>query len=267
VIKAKEAAKFIAARRHNAEIPERLDLMIDKMIQKERAHRYQSCAEVIEALESLDLASPFLGFIGAASLGSTKAGPSTPTVRASTLPQRTKPSAKAPTVPGTPDMWLLRYKDERGQKVKKQVSTGRLKQLIEHDEIDLGSATVARPGDEKQRPLASLQEFSSLVQSKMVKAKADRRSQKLDLAYEKIERDARRQRIFKVISNFFRRVGNLIVLLAVIIALVIGGWWLFNNRAAVMQKVQDAAKSVQEPAGSTVPSGSPEEKGPVTQTP
>jgi hypothetical protein len=143
-------------------------------------------------------------------------------------------------------MWLLRYNDERGHRVKKQVSSGRLKQLIERDEIDLASATVARPGDEKQRPLGSIGEFSALVQSKMVKAKADQRSQKLDSAYAKIERDARRRRIFKAIDGFFRNLTSVIILLAVIAALVVGGWWLFRNKDSVMQKVQDAAKSVQD---------------------
>src|SRR5262245_14815481 len=148
VIKAKEAAKFIRARRHNPEIPERLDLMIDKMIQKERAHRYQSCAEVIEALEAVDVASTFPSFIGAPPPVSAKSA--APTARPSTLPQRHKTATMAPADQETPDMWLLRYKDERGEKVKKQVSSGRLKQLIERDEIDLSSATVARPGDHSQ---------------------------------------------------------------------------------------------------------------------
>jgi serine/threonine protein kinase len=253
VIKSKEAAKFVAARRHNPEIPERLDLMIDKMIQKERTHRYQSCAEIIEALDSLGLASDVPSFVAKATPASGKA--SAPTVRVGQLPQRTKVTAPPPAEE-TPDMWTLRYKDEKGQRVKKQVSSGRLKQLIERDEIDLVSATVMRAGDEAPRPIASIREFASLVQSKMVKAKADRRSQKLDTAYAKIERDASRRRIFKAIDNFFRNLTSVIILIAVIAALVVGGWWLFRNKDSVMQKVQDAAKSVQESGGK--PNSSPE---------
>jgi serine/threonine-protein kinase len=248
VIKAKEAAKFINARRHNPAVPERLDLMIDKMIQKDRNHRYQTCAELIDALESLGIASEFPSFIGGPG-ASSSAKSGAPTVRVSTLPTRSKPSAAAPQAQEAPDLWILRYSDERGQKIKKQVSTGRLKQLVERDELDLTTATVARPGDANQRPLASIPELASLVQSKLVKAKADRRSQRLDNAYAKLERDAKRQRIIKAALNFFRSATSLIILLAVIAALVFGGWWLFRNKQSVIQKVQDAAKNVQDSGG------------------
>jgi hypothetical protein len=73
---------------------------------------------------------------------------------------------------------VLRYKDENGQKAKKQVSTGRLKQLLERGEIDPATATVHRINEQNQRLIGSVPEFSSLVQSKMVQARADRRSQK-----------------------------------------------------------------------------------------
>jgi serine/threonine protein kinase len=100
VVKAKEAAEFPPARRHNPEVPERLDLVIDKMIQKEAAQRYQTCAQVIEALESLGVASEFPSFIGVSTAARSKTGPSS-TARADALPPKSKPSITPPA--GTDD--------------------------------------------------------------------------------------------------------------------------------------------------------------------
>ena len=44
LIQAKDVAKFPPARRFNPEVPERLDLIIDKMVAKVLRYRYQTCA-------------------------------------------------------------------------------------------------------------------------------------------------------------------------------------------------------------------------------
>src|SRR5438270_13793088 len=43
LIQAKDAARFTPARRLNPKVPERLDLVIDKMVSKTLRFRYQSC--------------------------------------------------------------------------------------------------------------------------------------------------------------------------------------------------------------------------------
>jgi serine/threonine-protein kinase len=255
VIKLKEAAKFTPARKHNPEIPERLDLMIDKMIQKDPKHRYQSCAEVIEALESLGLASEFPSFIGAPP-PAAKSGPAT--ARPSTLPPKSKSKTDPPPVAdeAAREMWVLRYKDETGKTAKRQVSTGRLKQLIERGEIDPSKATVHRINEQNQRPISSYTEFASLVQSKVVEARADKRSQKLENAYDRLERDAKRQKLVRTIKS----VGVKLVILAVVVgALAFGAKWFFANKDSVMKKVQDATKAAQEPAGASGSSEQPKQ--------
>ncbi len=251
VIKLKEAAKFTPVRRHNPEVPERLDLMIDKMIQKDLKHRYQTCAEVIEALEGLGVASEFPTFVGAAPAAGSGKASATPTTR--TLPASPKQKTAPPSQSDDPgrELWVLRTTDGRGQKVKKQVSTGRLKQLLERGEIDPATSTVQRLNEQAQRPLGSVPEFSSLVQSKMVQTKADRRSQKLDNAYEQLDREANRRALVRKLGNMFRSVASIVILIVVIAALAIGGWWLFKNKDAVVQKVQDAAKGTQDAGSST----------------
>ena len=59
----KEKGAFKAAKRLNSEVPERLDLIIDKMMSKDLTHRYGSMQEVIDDLEKLNLTAPALSFI------------------------------------------------------------------------------------------------------------------------------------------------------------------------------------------------------------
>jgi serine/threonine-protein kinase len=242
VIEAKQRAKFPPARRFNPEIPERLDLMIDKMMQKDRAHRYQTCTDVIRDLDSLGVANQTLSFVTA---------PTAPAVRpaAAGATRPTLPMAKTkPTAPPLDDrpereLWLLRYVDEHGRHAKKQVSAGRLKQLIERNEIDVATATIMHPGEHAPRAISSVPEFAALVQSKVVKTKADRRSQKLESAYDKIERAQRRRALFRKIGNALRGLTNLFIILAVLAGLAIGGLLLFKNRDSLMQKIRETTST------------------------
>jgi serine/threonine protein kinase len=59
---AKEAGRFPSARRQNAEVPPRLDLILDRMLARDMCYRYQTYGELIRDLESLGVANPHLGF-------------------------------------------------------------------------------------------------------------------------------------------------------------------------------------------------------------
>jgi eukaryotic-like serine/threonine-protein kinase len=62
LITAKEKGQFKPASRLNSAVPERLDLIIDKMMARDPKYRYASCAEVIHDLERLNLARETLSF-------------------------------------------------------------------------------------------------------------------------------------------------------------------------------------------------------------
>ena len=66
LILAKEKGSFVPARTINPAIPERLSLVIEKMLAKEAKHRYKSCDEVLAELTSLNLANPVISFIDGA---------------------------------------------------------------------------------------------------------------------------------------------------------------------------------------------------------
>ena len=57
---AKEQGRFTPARRTNREVPERLDLMLDKMLSKDLKYRYQSYGELIRDLKNLEMVSEHL---------------------------------------------------------------------------------------------------------------------------------------------------------------------------------------------------------------
>src|SRR5690606_28560226 len=65
LITAKEKGQFKPASRLNPAVPERLDLIIDKMMARDPKHRYASCGEVIHDLERLGLAGETLSFASA----------------------------------------------------------------------------------------------------------------------------------------------------------------------------------------------------------
>ena len=59
---AKERGNFPSARQLNHSIPDRLDLIIDKMLARDLRYRYPSCFKVIHDMESLGLAGDHLSF-------------------------------------------------------------------------------------------------------------------------------------------------------------------------------------------------------------
>jgi eukaryotic-like serine/threonine-protein kinase len=63
VIQAKEVGTFPPARHFNRQVPERVDLIIAKMMARDPKYRYQSCSPLIADLEGLELAHDVLTFL------------------------------------------------------------------------------------------------------------------------------------------------------------------------------------------------------------
>jgi serine/threonine-protein kinase len=125
LIMAKDVGRFTPARRFNPAIPERLDLMIDKMVAKQVKYRYQTCDEVIRDLKSLNLDNPVLTFIPPASspdMAPPEAGDSatvepaaeSPQVEQTLLPPAPEPIAEtAPAKPPLADAETLEMNEAR----------------------------------------------------------------------------------------------------------------------------------------------------------
>lgn len=134
VIQAKEVGTFPPARQRNPEVPERLDLIIFKMAQKQARNRYASCGEVIEALESLDLANPRLSFLDA---DTPTPRPSTTRVRAAaTMEGAAAAPAAARDADIKADIWYVRLTMPGGKTLVRQLTTAEVIKLISAKDFD-----------------------------------------------------------------------------------------------------------------------------------
>src|SRR5262245_16508581 len=127
ILTAKEEGQHSPARRHSSEIPELLDLVIDKMMARDPRARYQSATDLIVALEKTCCATDRLSWIGSCTAASgTK--PAKPTASQGTS------VATQPTPPGdtlTPaDNYILRYNDKKGKVVKTTAEKHQIRDMI-----------------------------------------------------------------------------------------------------------------------------------------
>jgi serine/threonine-protein kinase len=242
VFEAKEKGKFPPARQTNDEVPERLDLIIDKMVARKPEVRYQSCAEVLRDLRGLGLANATLGFLlpegetpqrmavpqapRPGTVGKTVAlaepkGPAKVVVP----PNRPLP-AKTPAAAGksSPDDWFLAYKNRDGKPVKRKMTTAQVIEYIREEHFDPRSE-AAKTLDGPYRLLASYKEFEGALRGRITKAKADRKTEKFQAIYAKLEKEQVSRERWKWFNRMFRgAVGwvMLIVWIAVIAGALVG---------------------------------------------
>lgn len=124
LIQAKERGVFPTARSHNPEVPERLDLILLKMIAKNPAQRYQSVHEVIHDIERLDLAGRRLSFLTTNYTTDSQVEPRTP---------------RADTVDEAPDfdpaVWYVKIPSSPGKHVIRRQSTEQVLGLLQSGKI------------------------------------------------------------------------------------------------------------------------------------
>jgi eukaryotic-like serine/threonine-protein kinase len=235
---AKEKGKFTPARQFNDEVPERLDLILDKTLARKPEHRYQTCTELAADLEALGLASPSLSFAPQASSGSH------PSVRP-TVPQKTKaiaprPSGATPKVPPKPaskppakplektrmaapeaDVWFLSFRTKEDKLVKRRMTTSQVLVYIKSADFDV-KAQASKTLDGVYRLLATYHEFEPALRGKVQHHKAERKAAQFHAVYEKLEKEEARRHRYRWFRNLFRGTVSWIGLV-VYIALIVGG--------------------------------------------
>jgi serine/threonine protein kinase len=192
VIQAKEIGTFPPARQTNAEVPERLDLIIAKMVHKHARYRYASCTELIKDLESLGLASKRLGFLAPQTEPAARpaAGLST-----KVPPPKTPPGVRPAPVPAqeeAADVWYVRYRISGGRLVQRKMTTAQVRAMIEAPDFDQ-EATASRT-KEGFRALATYREFEPAVLGRVSKTGLDQQTTKYRAMYKKIEEEDRQRR-------------------------------------------------------------------------
>jgi serine/threonine-protein kinase len=190
LIQAKEAGHFPPARRLNSEVPERLDLIIDKMIAKGVKYRYQTCTEVIRDLRSLGLASTSLNFVPPAgadiptplpgALDATPVRPSDPTA----TPVPAAPSREPDKEKERGDWWYVCYKTPAGSTTRK-LTTAQIMELIRDKDFD-AMATASRTLTGSYRLLARYREFEPILAGRTTKTFTDLQTSKFRSLYKQI---------------------------------------------------------------------------------
>lgn len=203
IITNKEKGIFTPARKLNSEVPERLDLIIDKLVAKDINARCKDCAEVIKLLTSVGLESPSLSFIDApdkvvqtaasvggttrvttqAQGGRTMATPSVGRTSAEDAAARTKPA-----VSGSPDQqWIVQYRTSQGKDTIGKFTTAQVQQALKGGTLDQKCKAKKNVADQFM-PIGYFPEFEKHVEGRLIKEKADKKAGDMKSLYKEIER-------------------------------------------------------------------------------
>jgi len=241
LILAKEKGQYESIRKLNSDVPERLELMIDKMIQKEAKHRYSTCAEIIADLESLGLESETLSFAednGAAPSrsartrsratmagGSTVGGQSMPQFRTSAEDVQ---AAKRKSAAGDATNWFVRYTNKKGDTQVKEMTTRQIQQGILSEVLDVKTQAQKKDAGGGFLPLGAYGEFEDLMKKRIAKASDNVRADSMKDMYAKIDKEDRRRKRWRWLKNLTENVlggFSLIVYLIVVVAVLGGAIW------------------------------------------
>lgn len=263
LIMAKEKGTFTRARSVNNEIPERLDLMIDKMLAKDPKHRYQSCTELLNDLLSLKLDAPYLSFVSgaaeAAQSGGLSRSPSMASMPrtasaagAAQAPRAPHPAAQAgagtnpssaamnPTGPmGVVDgVWYVIVMGPDKTPVKAKMTIARMRELLQAGKIDLGTKACRTPKGEYQ-PLMNFPEFAQQKREKLVKNDVSKQRTDFNKVYKQIDRQQRWAPLVKRVKGFVSGLTGavgLLLYLGIIAGVILGGLFVYVNWNFLVRK-------------------------------
>ena len=274
LILAKTKGTFTRARSLNKDIPERLDLIIDKMIAKDPKSRYQTYEELIRDLQSIGRANTALSFI--ASTGVAMAAPPASVLAGSSIGGAAsipRPAAPAPSSAGkspvaaattaqTQDeaVWHVIQAQPNGPPKKAKFTTHQIRQLLKSGALD-AKAKGCPATSTDYRPLASYAEFEQILKAKVVQANAGKKTQEFNKLYQQIDRAQRWRPWVKWFQGFFDGVKGLISLLIYLAVLIGIGVGLYVYWPVIWGAVQSRVNGAAAPAA-TAPAQSGTPKAP-----
>lgn len=219
----KEAGRFDSARKLNPNVPEKLDLVLDKMLAKDPNHRYANCEEMMNDLTKLGLASPSLSFIEAADkvvVATAGAAPAKRKPAAKRKPSESTPAGKKTGPSSAETTWYVRHTNARGQITVTSLTTSKVIKGIKSEMFDLkAKARKSKEGD--FLPLSQFPEFEGEMKNRLIKAKADARGNDMKQIYAQIDKQEKRQRIWRWFKRKFDGVMGMVSLLF-LLALIAG---------------------------------------------
>ncbi|MBI1830197.1 MAG: protein kinase [Planctomycetes bacterium] len=261
LISAKEKGKFDSIRKHNDEVPQKLDLIVDKMMAKEPKNRYASCQEVIDEIEPLGLANEVLSFIeaedrpaaativpgpktaktsGPAKVVAKTSGPAKVAEKTSVGGAGKAPAAKtsapvsntgdtaAPDDDVEQNVWYWTFVTEEGKKVTKRLTTDNVKALIKAGRISV-SSDISKSSKGGTRGAGTYPEFQPIFKSMQTATTANVKGAKYRDKYKELEEEDAHRRQWGWLSRMFQGFGSTLMGLlwiALILAIVGAGGYL-----------------------------------------
>lgn len=243
LIMAKEKGTYPPARSLRPDVPERLDLIIDKMMAKDPNHRYKSCDEVVRDLMALSLHGESLSFIqGAEVTGVGRSGGNSVT---GSTQQIRKPVATTQafagagdTATGTTRIWYVQFEDAKGKTVVEKHSTGRILKMLASGQLT-AKARAKASADGSYYPLAQFPEFAKAVEDSLAKRTAAIRKEDMKSLYTKVEKEQKMFYLKRKIKDFFRNIMGMASLLLLLAAMAVVGWLVWQYGATLPRLIAE----------------------------
>ena len=234
LIQAKMKGTFSRSGSLNPDVPERLDLMIDKMIAKDPGHRYATWDELIADLESLNLASATLSFIDQSVAvsrssshrsGATQAGGAAATA-GGLLVSSAEDAARTRALQASKkeQVWFVRYLNAKGRTVISKMKTSQVKRGLQTELLDPKSEAKKSEAAEFLA-LGCYEEFEDIVSKRLARAETQARSLYMADMYRKVDKADRFKkrwgwlgRLTQGTLGVFELVIYLVIIAAVIFA-------------------------------------------------
>jgi serine/threonine protein kinase len=254
LIMAKEKGKFDPVRKHNDEVPAKLDLIMDKMLAKDPKFRYASCQEVIDALEPLGLANDELSFLAPekgrdkeatvpnaqrAFKPAPKPAPTKTPSPAAKVSAKTGGVARAPAAKTSveqeeqieKDVWYWNLVTKEGKSATKKVTSDQVRTLIKAGHID-PTGQLSKTAKSGFRAAATFPEFQGSFKSRETATKANVKGQKYRNQYQELEAEDARRRRWGWLSRSFKGFTGLVFGLLWIVLILgivgIGGYFAWT---------------------------------------
>ena len=250
LILAKEKGTYPTARSIRPEVPERLDLIIDKMMAKDPNHRYRTCDEVLHDLVSLGIHGNALSFIdGAESVGPSRGGAATSSMLSGTQGLRRSVAAKplpgASTLGSTTDaamgatrIWYVQFEDERGKTVVEKHSTGRLLKMLASGKIT-AKARAKVSSDGTYYPLAQFPEFATAVEESLARKTVAIRKEDMQSLYKNVDKAQKMFHIRRKFKDMGRNAVSIVGLLIMIAAMGLLVYFGMQAGRSLPQKIME----------------------------
>lgn len=266
LIMAKTKGNFARARSLSKEIPERLDLILDKMIAKDPKSRYQTYEELIRDLQSIGKANPTLSFIGVVSgsgptpsvtvmAGSTMIGGMGLTANSPGRPAGGQSGAnRAPTAAAAAAQtqneatWFVIQPQPNGPPKKSKFTTSQILQLLKTGALE-PTVKCCLTSSTDYRPIASFSQFENAVKAKNVQAKVEKKAEDFKQLYNEIDRAQRWRPWVKWFRGFFDGVTGLISLILYLGVLGAIGFGLWVYGPTILGMIQNRTGT--QPAATT----------------